>query len=134
MEALSRVTTVALDKTGTLTFGTPEVVSLDPCGETDRIELLRIAASAERYSDHPVSRAIAKAAAGMAVQVVNPERFSYTPGKGISCMVGGKETLVGNADFLRDQGIAAPAGSSVAVAHGGVYLGSIGIADVLRPE
>jgi heavy metal translocating P-type ATPase len=153
METLGKVDTVVLDKTGTLTLGNPEVVSIDPADDPagdpagdpasgiGRQRLLRVAASAERYSEHPLARAILKAANREGVELVDPEGFAYTPGKGISCRVDGAETLAGTRSFLLEHGVrpsTAPAdqdsSTEILVAHGGVPLGSLRIADVLRPE
>jgi heavy metal translocating P-type ATPase len=141
METLGKVDTVVLDKTGTLTLGNPEVVAIHPAEGAGRERLLRVAASAERYSEHPLARAILKAAGQAAAGLVDPEGFSYTPGKGISCRVDGEETVAGTRAFLRERGIgldAAPvdqdSSTEIAVAQSGVCLGTIRIADVLRPE
>ncbi len=141
MEGLSKVDTVVLDKTGTLTLGNPEVVGIEPADGIEQERLLRVAASAERFSEHPLSRAILKTAADAAIELIDPEGFSYTPGKGISCKVEGRSAAVGSRAFLIEKGVATPAApgdrdssTEIAVAHGGAYLGSIRIADVLRPE
>jgi heavy metal translocating P-type ATPase len=141
METLSKVDTVVLDKTGTLTLGNPEVVSIDPSPGIERERLLHAAASAERYSEHPLARAILKTANDVALRLVDPEGFSYTPGKGISCRVDGGETVVGTRAFLLEHGVTlcAPAvdhdaSTEISVAQGGVHLGNLRIADVLRPE
>ncbi len=141
LEALSKVDTVVLDKTGTLTLGNPEVVSIHPADGIERERLLRVVASAERFSEHPLARAILRSANEFNLQLVDPQEFSYTPGKGISCRVDGQETAVGSTAFLLERGILVPPrstanGSSteIAVAHNGAYLGSLQIADVLRPE
>ena len=141
MEMLGKVDTVVLDKTGTLTLGTPKVVSIDAADGIGRERLLHVAASAERYSEHPLARAILAAANGAALGLADPEQFSYTPGKGIACLVDGKETAVGTRAFLLEHGVEASASSvdhdfssEILVAQGGVHLGSLRIADVLRPE
>jgi heavy metal translocating P-type ATPase len=141
MESLSKVDTVVLDKTGTLTLGNPEVVALEASTKLERECLLRVAASAERFSEHPLARAILRKANELSLQLVDPESFSYTPGKGIRCMVEGRDTIAGNRSFLLESGVAFPqapinddSSTEIAVAHGGLYLGSIRIADVLRPE
>ncbi|MGA2591974.1 MAG: cation-translocating P-type ATPase [Bryobacteraceae bacterium] len=141
METLGKVDTVVLDKTGTLTLGNPEVVSIHPSAGIGRERLLQVAASAERYSEHPLARAILMAANEADLGVVNPEAFSYTPGKGISCRVGGEETVVGTRAFLLEHGVESStpgadhdSSTEISVAHGGVHLGSLRIADVLRPE
>jgi Cu+-exporting ATPase len=141
LEALWAVDTVVLDKTGTLTFGNPEVTDLCPMDGTTPQDLLAAAAIAERPSEHPLGKAILKKAAGMALSVVEPESFHYTPGKGIVCSSGGQEILVGNRAFFAERGI--PDGlpkvgtgetSEILVARSGRWRGSIHLADVLRPE
>jgi Cd2+/Zn2+-exporting ATPase/Cu+-exporting ATPase len=141
METLSKVDTVVLDKTGTLTLGNPEVVSIDPSAEVERERLLHVAASAERYSEHPLARAILKTASDAGLRLVDPEQFSYTPGKGISCRVDGEETVVGTRAFLLEHGVKVSAQSTdhdssteISVAQGRLHLGSLRVADVLRPE
>jgi heavy metal translocating P-type ATPase len=141
MESLSKVDTVVLDKTGTLTLGNPEVVALEASAKLEREFLLRVAASAERFSEHPLARAILRKANEFSLQLVDPESFSYTPGKGIRCLVEGRDTIAGSRSYLLENGIAFPqatinddSSTEIAVAHGGLYLGSIRIADVLRPE
>src|SRR5580700_6895303 len=141
MESLSKVDTVVLDKTGTLTLGNPEVVALEASAKLEREFLLRVAASAERFSEHPLARAILRKANELPLQLVDPESFSYTPGKGIRCLVEGRDTIAGSRSYLLENGIAFPqatisddSSTEIAVAHGGLYLGSIRIADVLRPE
>jgi len=117
------------------------VVSIDPSPGIERERLLRVAASAERFSEHPLGRAILKAASTSGLGRVDPNTFSYTPGKGISCRVDGEEAIVGTRAFLRERGVAVatpPADddsrTEISVAHGGVPLGSLSIADILRPE
>jgi len=143
LEALAAVDTVLLDKTGTLTFGTPqiqEVVSSDGCAPR---EIIAAASIAERKSEHPLAKAILARASELAVPVAEPDEFSYTPGKGIRVTYGGEETLVGSRALLVERavsGIPAVNGngqggvSEVHVARGGRMLGTIRIADVLRPE
>lgn len=141
LEALWAVDTVVLDKTGTLTFGNPEVTDLCPVNGTTPQDLLAAAAIAERPSEHPLGKAILKKAKEMSLSVVEPESFQYTPGKGIVCSSGGQEILVGNRAFFAERGI--PDGlpkagtgetSEILVARSGRCLGSIHLADVLRPE
>ncbi len=141
METLSKVDTVVLDKTGTLTLGNPEVISIDPAPGIERERLLRVAASAERYSEHPLARAILKTANDAALGLVDPDGFTYTPGKGISCRVNGEETVVGNRAFLMEHDVKVftpsidqDSSTEISVAQGRVHLGSLSIADVLRPE
>src|SRR5581483_2819014 len=141
VEALWAVDTVVLDKTGTLTFGNPEVTDLFPVDGVTAQDLLLTAAIAERPAEHPLGKAILRKAAGLSQPVVDPESFRYTPGRGIVCSSRGEEILVGNRALLAERAIpdglpaaGNPASSEVLVARGGRCLGSIRIADVLRPE
>jgi Cd2+/Zn2+-exporting ATPase/Cu+-exporting ATPase len=141
LEVLWSVDTVVLDKTGTLTFGNPEVVAIRPAdGVTDK-ELLSIAATAERPSEHPLGKAILKQAQGLGLNVAEPRSFDYTPGKGIRCQLDSQEILVGSRTLLQDAHIPlqntadhSARDSEVLVASNGRYLGAIQIADTLRPE
>ena len=143
LEALAEVDTVLLDKTGTLTFGTPqirEVVSADGFSERD---ILAAAGIAECKSEHPLAKAIIARAADLAIPIVEPDHFAYTPGKGITAACRGEEIVVGSRTLLMERGLrrVLPTNgyglggvSEVCVAKGGQVLGTIRIADVLRPE
>jgi len=142
LEALAEVDTVLLDKTGTLTFGMPqiqEVVSAD--GFTPQ-EIIATASIAERRSEHPLAKAIIARAAELRIPSVEPDEFSYTPGRGVRVTYRGEEILVGGRTLLTEHsvnGILPATGngqgaSEVYVACGGRMLGVIHIADVLRPE
>ena len=143
LEALAAVDTVLLDKTGTLTFGTPqirEVVSANGFGEQ---QIIAAASIAERKSEHPLAKAVVARATELAVPVLEPDEFSYTPGKGVRVSYQGEEILVGSRAFLMEHSIkrilpidgnGAGGVSEVYVTRGGQVLGSIRIADVLRPE
>lgn len=142
LEQLSEVNTVVLDKTGTLTFGRPEVRTLLPAAGVDTTALLHAAASAELRSEHPLGKTIVAHARERGGSAQEPERFGYTPGHGIDATVDGELVLVGNAALMRKHGIAVPAGlldghpeaSEVFVARAGTLLGAIVIADSVRPE
>jgi heavy metal translocating P-type ATPase len=142
LEALAAVDTVLLDKTGTLTFGTPqirEIVSAN--GFTER-QIVAAASIAERKSEHPLAKAIVARAAELAVPPADPDEFSYTPGRGVRVIYHGEEILVGsrvlltqhNVKIIPSNGNGADGASEVYVARGGQLLGAIRIADVLRPE
>jgi heavy metal translocating P-type ATPase len=140
LEALAEVDTVLLDKTGTLTFGTPqirEVVSADGFSEP---QILAAASIAERRSEHPLAKAILARAVELAVPAIEPDEFSYTPGRGVRVAYQGEEILVGSRTLLVEHGVnAIPSAnghgaSEVYVARDGQMLGIIRIADVLRPE
>ncbi|MBY0247490.1 MAG: cation-translocating P-type ATPase [Nitrospiraceae bacterium] len=142
LEQLGHVNTVVLDKTGTLTYGQPEVHTLIPVAGVDRTALLDAAASAELRSEHPLGKTIVAYAQAQARSPKEPQRFGYTPGRGIDATVDGELILVGNQALLRDHGIAVPGellgghpeASEVFVARAGTLLGAIVIADSVRPE
>jgi heavy metal translocating P-type ATPase len=140
LEKLAEVNTVLLDKTGTLTYGTPEVVDIRPADGVSPASLLEAAAIAEARSEHPVAKAILTKASQMGIRFRHPDRFSYTPGKGIVAEIDGEEITVGNCRHFQDAGIinadATPGdpGTAVLVARGKYFLGSIQVADLLRPE
>jgi heavy metal translocating P-type ATPase len=143
LEALAAVDTVLLDKTGTLTFGTPqirEVVSANGFGEQ---QIIAAASIAECKSEHPLAKAIVARATALAIPLVEPDEFSYTPGRGVRVNYRGEEIVVGSMALLVEEGMTRglpvdshrPDGSSeVYVARGGQVLGTIRIADVLRSE
>jgi len=141
LEVLWRVDTVVLDKTGTLTFGNPEVVGMRTADGVTEENLLMAAATAERPSEHPLGKAILEHAMARSLRLAEPEDFEYTPGKGIRCHMDGQEILAGSRGLLKARMILLPdaaeqpfQGSEVLVARNGRYLGSIQIADTLRPE
>ena len=140
LEKLAEVDTVLLDKTGTLTYGTPEVTEIRPAGSVSARSLLEAAAIAESRSEHPVGKAILNKASQMGIRVRQPERFEYTPGRGIVAEIDGEEILVGSWMHLLDEGIigagtmATGSEGGVLVTRGGQLLGSIQVADRLRPE
>jgi heavy metal translocating P-type ATPase len=141
LEVLSQVDTVVLDKTGTLTLGTPEIFDVHVYDWASSKEIMRIAATAERFSEHPLAKAIVKKASEWSLPVGEPSGFQYSPGKGIVCEVESRRTLVGTRALLEQEGVLVPDDGSqserfseVMVATGGRVLGSIRIADVLRAE
>jgi Cd2+/Zn2+-exporting ATPase/Cu+-exporting ATPase len=140
LEALAALDTVIFDKTGTVTYGTPEVRAVVAVPGVEPEFLLRVAAVAERRSEHPLASAIAAHAAASGIEVGEPDTFAYSPGLGIRAVFDGGTALVGNANLLRADGLEVAAASDdgslteVHVAYGGRYLGTIGIADGLRPE
>jgi Cd2+/Zn2+-exporting ATPase/Cu+-exporting ATPase len=141
LEILGNVDTVVLDKTGTLTLGTPVVSAVHAATGVDERSVVEAAAIVERPSEHPLAKAILQKAAELSLPVAEPERFDYTPGKGIIGAAGGEEIVVGNREFMEERGFhlnglaaEAAASSQVLVARGGRMLGALQIQDVLRPE
>ena len=141
LEVLAAVDTVVLDKTGTLTLGVPEIFDVQVYNGYNPNQVMRIAATAERFSEHPLAKAIAKRASDWSLPVGEPAAFQYSPGMGIVCQVEGQRTLVGTRALLERDGLHVPDDGSgsehfseVMVATGGRLLGSLRIADVLRSE
>ena len=140
LERLAEVDTILLDKTGTLTFGTPELLDVYAAPGIAPAFLLRIAAIAESRSEHPIAKAILKKARELGIPYEDPSDFAYTPGKGIAALCEGEAAIVGSQSFLVERGVALThsngdvTGSEVFVAHGGKFLGALRVADMLRPE
>jgi Cu+-exporting ATPase len=120
LEMAHRIDTVLLDKTGTVTRGMPEVTAVTPAdGFTER-EVLRLAAAAEGYSEHPLAKAIVEAARARGIEVEGAESFQAETGLGVRARVGGREVVVGRP--------------GVTVTVDGVRAGTIDIADTIKPE
>lgn len=145
MERLGQVDAVALDKTGTLTEGSPRVTDVRPLGGSglDEAGLLRLAAAAEHPSEHPLARAVVDAARARGLDLPPAEDFASAPGAGVTARVDGHTVEVGRPGRLA--GPAHPAGveagrleadgrTAVVVVVDGVPAGVLGIADRLRPE
>ncbi len=149
LEALAKVDTVLMDKTGTLTFGEPRVTDVvtNDRVEVARGELLRLAAGAERYSEHTLASAILGEAEEESPSLPEPESFEVVPGQGIVARLDGREVVLGNRSLMAANGVAIPAdledratalesaGKTVVfLARDGVLLGIIAVADVVREE
>jgi len=142
LETFEKVGTIVFDKTGTLTEGKPKVVAIFLDGTAPEIsedELLRLAASLERASEHPLGAAIVLKANEKKLKLSEPANFQSTPGQGLQGTVEGKSVAIGNTALLKQIGafgeqkailVAQPAeSSSVLVAINDRYAGSIAIAD-----
>jgi Cd2+/Zn2+-exporting ATPase/Cu+-exporting ATPase len=142
LESLGRVDTIVLDKTGTLTFGWPEVQTIVATDGVSPEAVLEAAASAEVRSEHPLGQAIVTYARAQGRTILEPEQFDYTPGRGITAVVGGAAILVGNRALMMERDVAVPAtlaggleaASEIFVGRDGRLLGAIGVADTVRPE
>jgi Cu+-exporting ATPase len=146
IEALQKVDTVVLDKTGTLTVGRPELVSIVPVDGVVESELLRYSASLEQGSEHPLAAAIVRAAKARELKLGRSYGFTARPGLGALGVVQLRDIAVGNAGLLAECGIDASAlegeaqrlrvlGQTVVyVAVDRVPIGLLGIADPLKPE
>ena len=133
IEAMSKTKTVVFDKTGTLTKGVFCVTEIAPVGTTEA-ELLSLAASAEKYSTHPIASSITEACP----DAKNPDDVKEISGEGVAANVGGEEILAGNARLMRRYNIefeeADKTGTAVYVARGGKYIGHIIISDEIKPD
>ena len=105
LEVLERVDTLVVDKTGTLTEGKPRLVSIEPVPGQDEGELLRLAASVEQGSEHPLAAAITQAAREKGLAITTAQSFESQTGKGASGRVGDKTVVIGNSARLRELGI-----------------------------
>jgi len=105
LETAHRITTVVFDKTGTLTHGEPVVTDIIPLAEHAKNEILRLAAAAEKRSEHPVGEAIVESAAQKGMAIPDPDMFESFPGMGVRAAVNLKEIRIGNLAFLEEYGI-----------------------------
>jgi Cu+-exporting ATPase len=156
LQSAERIDTVVLDKTGTVTLGKPAVVGvLSFNGQADADEVLRLAAAAEQFSEHPLAKAIVAHARARGVRFADPDGFTSDPGHGVVATVNGQTLLVGSESLLRKHGAApigegegpnrpGPAQSLVYVArkHAGggngdgrvEPLGVVALTDQLKPD
>jgi Cu+-exporting ATPase len=109
LERMEKVDTLVVDKTGTLTEGKPKLVGIMPAGSIGEEEALRLAASLERGSEHPLAAAIVAAATERKLTLAPVRGFDSPVGKGVIGMVEGKRLVLGNAAFLKELGIDAAA-------------------------
>jgi Cu+-exporting ATPase len=105
LERMEKIDTLVIDKTGTLTEGKPKVVAIAPAAGFDEAQILQLAASVERGSEHPLAAAIVAAAAGRKLDLSPVRGFDSPAGKGVIGMVDGKRLALGNARFLAELGI-----------------------------
>lgn len=136
MERLAAATAVALDKTGTLTEGAPRVTAVEPLhAGIDADEVLRLAAAAEQYSEHPLGRAVTAAARERGLVVSAPDVFSAVPGRGVRAAVGGREVVVAAAgDLPGAAALAATGATVVVVVDDGRPVGLLGLTDRVRHD
>ena len=146
LEGVSRIQSIILDKTGTLTVGKPTVTDLRPAPNVDERELLATAAGISSSSTHPLSQAITRAAEDRSVAPLSVDDVQNVVGKGVRGKRGNTEVLVGSAKLLQDMGVTLDgmreAGDALArdgrslsfVASDGRVLGVIGITDAIRPS
>ena len=144
LEQAHRITTVVLDKTGTVTLGKPRLTDVVTLGDVDEGELLRLAASAERGSEHPLAHAIIDGAQERRFTLAEPVEFRALPGHGIETVVENRRLLIGNARLMGERalaseraeelggGIQAQGRTAMYVAIDGRLAGVIGVADTVK--
>ena len=145
IELAAKINAFIFDKTGTLTTGQLAVNRLAPIGDTKPAELLLLAASAEKYSNHPTAKALTTLASEAGVPLAEPKDFSETAGRGVKAEINGATVLVGRAQWLKDNGIDAgfektvdvgetEGWSLIFVAQNGRCVGWVGMQDQTRAE
>jgi len=139
LEAAHRIDTVILDKTGTITRGQPRVTDVIAANGYAEAEVLRMAASAERYSEHPLGQAVVEHAQALAIPLDSPADFHAIPGHGVRARVNGRDVRIEGGlssapDFGPGAALAADGKTTVAVVVDGQPAGVLGIADTMKPE
>ncbi|MDP1877461.1 MAG: heavy metal translocating P-type ATPase [Actinomycetota bacterium] len=144
LETAHKLDTVVLDKTGTVTRGTPALTDVAPAGHYDEQDLLRLVASAEQMSEHPLATAIASGARERGITLDEPTSFASVTGEGVRATVAGHAVLVGNRRLLVNAGIdptvlaedferlAGDGKTPILVAIDGTPAGVVGVADTIK--
>jgi Cu+-exporting ATPase len=144
LERMQAVDTLVVDKTGTLTQGKPKVIAVQVVEGGDEREMLRLAASVERSSEHPLGRAVVEAAAERAIELAPVRGFDAPPGQGAIGMVERRRVMLGNAKFLQELGMATTpleanaermrrdGATAIFVAIDGKLAGLIAVADPVK--
>jgi Cu+-exporting ATPase len=146
LETAQSIDTIVLDKTGTITRGAPEVVEAAPLNGWSEQDLLRLAAAAETYSEHPLASAVTRYARNRALQIPESSGFRATAGNGVFARVGGQAVLAGSPKYLQNRQVdtrgAEPAvdrlarggATPILVSVDGVIAGVIAVADAVKPD
>ncbi|PZO08825.1 MAG: haloacid dehalogenase [Alphaproteobacteria bacterium] len=144
LERFEKVDTLVLDKTGTLTEGRPSVTAIRPAAGFDEAELLRLSASLERGSEHPLADAVVRAAADRKLVLSEASEFDSPVGRGVTGVVDGRRVALGNGRYLKEIGVEVAAleaeaealrqngATAIFVAVDGVAAGVLGIADPVK--
>jgi Cd2+/Zn2+-exporting ATPase len=145
IEIAARINAFVFDKTGTLTTGELAVSRLAPQGDIKPAELLKVAATAEKFSNHPTAKALANLAAEAGLNLTDPTDFKETAGRGVQAKVDDASVVIGRAQWLRDNGVAddfeakvdlneTEGYSLLFIARDGACIGWIGLQDATRSE
>jgi len=144
LEKAHKLTTVVFDKTGTLTKGKPSVTDVAAFGSRSEADVLRLAASAEKGSEHPLGEAIVRAAAARGLPTEDPVDFEAIPGLGIRARIGGRPVLLGNRKLMADAGVSiagaeavlqrfeADGKTAMILAEDATTTGVVAVADTLK--
>jgi P-type Cu+ transporter len=142
LETLEKVDTLVIDKTGTLTKGKPKLVGISPTQRDGFDDLLRLAASLERASEHPLAAAVVAAATEKKLALSEPKDFSSIPGKGVRGIVDGHQVAVGNVPLMLDVGamtsgssygaLKVKGGTALLVAIDGKFAGTLTVSDPIK--
>lgn len=141
LETLARADVLLVDKTGTLTLGEPQVTDVIPLNGLSRAEVLTLAASAERYSEHPLAEAVRSLARDEKIELLESDRFETVPGQGLRATVRGQQITVGNRAILSGNELSALAADLEAqgktllfVERNRELVGVLAASDTLRAE
>ena len=143
LESMRTVNAVLFDKTGTLTKGEPTVTAVEPAGDADADEVLAVAAAAEADSEHPLAKAIVRAAQEKGLALASATGFSSSPAVGVTATVGDREIRVGGPRLLEEVGAGETASADEWRSEGAIILhvvadgrviGGLKLADEIRPE
>ncbi len=146
LDELGVIDIIAFDKTGTLTLGKPAVTDVVVFGSTPEIDALRLVASAEHLSEHPIAQAIMRHASDQGITLDDPVDFTADPGRGVTASIEGRRIAVGNETLFNELGIRLPqhvvdrantirtqGRTAIIAGDGGDLLAVIGVADQVRP-
>nr|WP_319537457.1 cation-translocating P-type ATPase [uncultured Methanospirillum sp.] len=146
LELTGKLDTLLVDKTGTFTLGRPKVIEVIPFPQFQEEEVLRLAATGEKFSEHPLARAILAEADARGITIPDPDEFKSETGMGIIARTGEQNLIIGKQDFLEKNGVQFGeevreiidtemnrGRTSILVSSGTVVMGLIAIADEIRP-
>jgi len=147
LELAKKIDVLLVDKTGTFTLGKPKVVEVVAFDDMSEAEVLRLAAIAEKYSEHPLARSVTTRAKECGIQVPDPHEFKIEIGMGVTAQLDGKKILVGNNSFLQDKGVSVTeyieqavseqteqGRTAILIANNMKPVGLIAIADEIRSQ
>lgn len=147
LELANKMDVLLVDKTGTFTFGKPKVAAAFSFDDTSEDAVLRFAAIAEKYSEHPLARSVIACTKDHDIEVPDPTEFNIEVGMGVTALLDGKEILVGKSRFLQDKGVCVADSiehaiseqtehgrTAILVSYDRKPIGLIAIADQIRPE